>query len=67
MLGYQGSSEALELALPARRYVAVFHVDLWSEMLYGTFEWIRNEDYGITHYGTGTNENRYTFLVGFEF
>ncbi len=67
LLGYQGSSEATGLALSASRYVAVLNFDLWSEILYGTFEWFRDEDYGVAHSGTGTNKSRYTFMVGLAF
>lgn len=67
LLGYQGSSEAVGLALPASRYMGILNFDLWNEKLYGTFEWIRDEDYTSAHGGTGTSENRYTFLMRFEF
>ena len=67
LLGYQGSSEAIGLALPASRYMGILNVELWHGKIYGTFEWFRDKDYTFAHGGTGTSENRYTVLMGLEF
>ncbi len=66
-LGYHGTAEAVGLELPASRYVAVLRVDLWKELLFGTFEWVHNRDYGTANDGTGERVDTYTVQLGVEF
>lgn len=66
-LGYQGTSEALGLGLPAWRYLSVVTVDLWKDMLFGTFEWIHDREYGTAKGGSGDFRNKYTLQLGLEF
>lgn len=67
MRGYQGTDEAVGLELPASRYLLVLSIDLWNEMLFGTFEWGHDRDYGTADDGTGKRMNTYTLQLGFEF
>ena len=67
MLGYQGTSEASGLGLPASRYLAVLRVDLWNELLFGTFEWVHDRDYGTAYEGTGASRDIFTVQLGLEF
>ncbi len=67
MRGYQGTAEAVGLELPASRFLVVLSVDLWNEMLFGTFEWGHDRDDGTADDGTGKRMNTYTLQLGFEF
>ena len=67
MLGYQGTSEASGLGLPASRYLAVLSVELWNELLFGTFEWVHDRDYGSAYEGTGSSKDWFTVQLGLEF
>ena len=66
-LGYQGTSEALGLGIPALRYLSVLQVDLWNQMLFSTFEWIHDRQYGTAEGGSGEYRNKYTLQLGLEF
>ena len=66
-LGYQGTSEAAGLGIPALRYLSVLTVDLWKDTLFGTFEWIHDREYGTARGGTGERTNKYTIQLGVEF
>ncbi len=66
-LGYQGTSEAVGLGIPALRYFTVITVDLWNDTLFGTFEWIHDRAYGTAEGGSGENTNKYTLQLGVEF
>ena len=66
-LGYQGSAEAVALALPASRYVGVLNIDLWDEKLFGTFEWVHERDYEISEDGTGGRMGTYTARLAIDF
>ena len=66
-LGYQGTSEAAGLGIPALRYFSVITVDLWNDTLFGTFEWIHDREYGTARGGSGENTNKYTLQLGLEF
>lgn len=67
MAGYQGTSEASGLGLPASRYIAVLSVDVWNDLLFGTFEWVHDRDYGSAYEGTGSSRDIFTVQLGLEF
>ena len=52
VVGYQGTSEALALELPAQRLLAGFSVGL-ADWLTATVEWARDEDYASKDGGSG--------------
>ena len=66
-LGYQGTSEAAGLDIPALRYLSVLTVDLWRDTLFGTIEWIHDREYGTARGGTGERTNKYTLQLGVAF
>ncbi len=66
-LGYQGTSEAAGLGIPALRYLSVVTVDLWKDTLFGTIEWIHDREYGPARGGSGGHTNKYTVQLGLEF
>lgn len=66
-LGYQGTSEATGLGIPALRYLSALTVDLWKETLIGTFEWIHDREYGTARSRTGERTNKYTLQLGVAF
>ena len=66
-LGYQGTSEAVGLGIPALRYFSVLTVDLWKDTLFGTLEWVHDGEYGTAKGGTGEKTNKYTLQLGVEF
>jgi len=67
VLGYQGTSEAAALGLPVSRYVGVLSIDLWKEILVGTFEWVHDKDYREIYGGTGATSESFTVQLGLEF
>ncbi len=66
-LGYQGTSEAAGLGIPSNRYLSVVTVDLWKDVLFSTFEWIHDREYGTARGGSGENTNKYTLQLGLAF
>ncbi|MCB1788791.1 MAG: LbtU family siderophore porin [Gammaproteobacteria bacterium] len=65
-LAYQGSDEALALELPEKRIAAAIAVEVMDATTL-SFEWARDDDYGVADGGTGERANTATAQLAVEF
>lgn len=65
-IGYQGSSEAVELGLPEARYIAAASMVLLPGTAL-TLEYCHDKDYGVAEGGTNEEANLFTIQLGYEF
>jgi len=65
-LGYQGTREALALALPETRGLVAFDLGIYQ---YTTLqlEWVLDKDYGESAGGTGNSGNTFTAQIAVAF